>query len=194
MTLSFATPGPFGRRRHGGSPTRNRSAGFTLIELVVVVFIIGLIYGVAINSIDRTTEGPEAVRLETVRDYMQQQHRQNHLSLICIDDCSTCALYTDGAKVRELPPFVDRHAEYYRFNYYRGAELLEWPPLYTEEGREEEVCFRYDLYPDGSSSEMMVQYGDRVLDFPGFFGDTTAYASMEEAVRAKQARYEEIRR
>jgi prepilin-type N-terminal cleavage/methylation domain-containing protein len=172
---------------------RTAAEAFTLIELIVVVFIIGLIYGVAVNSIERTTEGPAAVNLETLREYMQQQHRQNHLTLICTDRCGICALYADGEKVRELPPFVDSSAEYYRFDYYKGAEAFEWTPLYVEEGREEEVCFRYELYPDGSSSEMMVLYKGKVTDFPGFFGETARYASLQEAVSAKQSRYEEIR-
>ena len=181
------------RRPADAVPAGTHSRGFTLIELMLVVLIIGLVYGLALNSIERAAAPSETLTLERLPEYLQQRHKQNHLALICVDRCRACALYADGEKVGEVPPVVDSDAEFYRFDYYRGSEPLAWAPLRVDEGREEEVCFRYDLYPDGSRSEMMVVAGGGVVDLPGYFETPARYASLGEAIDAKQARYEEIR-
>lgn len=173
--------------------TIRRRRGFTLIELMVVVLIVGLIYGLAIEGIQRGSEASEELSLKTLVEFMQAKQHGNDLSLICTDRCQSCTLFADGAAVAEIPPFLDSSASFYRFNYYTGSEPMEWTPLYDEEGREEEVCFRYDLYRDGSRSEMLAEYGGEVVDLPGPFAKTAVYATLSDAVEAEQARVEEIR-
>jgi len=174
-------------------PHRGCRGGFTLIELIVVVIIVGLVYALAIGTLKRTTEPSENLSLNRLAEYMQEQHDHNHLALVCTQRCSRCGLYADGKSVRDVAPFVDSRTEFYRFDYRTGSQKLEWPALYDDEGREEEVCFRYDLYPDGSSTEMMVRTQEGVYDFAGIFGGVTRYASLQEAINAKQERLEEVR-
>lgn len=170
-----------------------RHRGFTLIELMVVVLIVGLVYGLAIQGIERTSDVSKELSLKTLVEFMQAKQHGNDLSLICTDRCKSCTLFADGAAVADIPPFLERRASFYRFNYYTGSEPLEWPPLYDEEGREQEVCFRYDLYRDGSRSEMLAEYDGEVVDLPGPFETTALYATLNDAIEAKQARIEEIR-
>lgn len=169
-----------------------KKQGFTLIELMLVVMIVGLVYGLAVSGMKRYSDKAENLSLMTLPDFVEGYHQQNHVTVICIDRCRECTLYVDGKAVKELEPFVDEKAEYYRFDQRLLTRELTWLPLYREDGVEEEVCFRYDMYRNGSRSEMMIKYGKSVIDFPGYFGTTKRYASIEEAVDAKQALIEEV--
>lgn len=167
---------------------------FSLIELMVVVVIAGAIYGIAVNGIrDVSQVQRSSVSLEQIDNYMKPFHKQNHLALICTDRCRECTLYADGRMLQDVAPFVDTTAEYYRFDYFTGADAFDWPPFYPEHGQEKEVCFRYDLFPDGSKTEMMVLYKERLIDFSGYFGKTVSYPSLQAAVDAKRAMYDEVR-
>jgi prepilin-type N-terminal cleavage/methylation domain-containing protein len=181
----FNPPGPF--------PTGSRRA-FTLIELMLVVLIIGLVYGLAINRIERSNDDAQKLTLENLVDFMQRQHHHNRLSLICTERCGRCMLFADGKlAVESLPPFLDDAAESYRFDTYLGYERIEFAPIFDPDGREEEVCFRYDLLPGGGRSEMMVASRGRVVALPGPFGKTAVYDSLDSAVEAKRALHEELR-
>lgn len=174
------------------SPERPLRSAFTLIELVLVVILIGLVYGLAIDGIKKSGEPARRLTLHTLVDFMTTQHRHNRLSLVCTDRCRTCTLYADGNATKRVEAFLDDSAQYYRFDHYLGSETLTWTPLFDENGREEPVCFRYDLLPDGSRSEMLVEYGGEVFDLGGPFSPTAVYASLHEAVDARQRLDEEI--
>ena len=159
---------------------------------MLVVLLIGLIYGLAINSIEKAGKPEEKLTLKTLVEFMQTQQQSNDISLICTDRCNSCVLYADGEAVKEIEPFVDSSAEFHRFDHFIGSEPIEWAPLYDEEGREEEVCFRYDLYRDGSRSELLAEYRGETIDFGGPFSTTAVYASLADAVEARQMHNEEI--
>lgn len=182
------------RRTTAKSQNAGLRQGFTLIELMLVVFIIGLVYGVIINRVERAGDDAEKLSLETLVDFMRKEHRNNHLAIVCTDNCEECVLYADDAPVKEVPQLIDDSAVVYRFDFDLGYERIDFAPLFDDEGRQEEVCFRYEVFPDGSRSEWMVEYQDRVVDLPGFFDQSVVYPSLEAAIDAKRARYEEIRR
>ena len=163
-----------------------RKQGFTLLELLLVVVIVGLVYGFAVNGLKRYSEKTTELNLMTLPDLLDEHYDQNHVAVICTDRCKKCELYVDGKVVKEVEPFLDNKAEFYRFDPQLDTQELVWTPIYDEDGREKRVCFRYELFPDGSSSEMMVKYRKVVIDYLGFFGGVKRYASLEEAVDAKQ--------
>ena len=167
--------------------------GFTLIELMVVVLIIGLVYGLAIEGMKRGSDDSETLSLKRLVEFMQEKQQGNTLSLICTDRCNSCRLFANGEAIADIPPFLDSTASFYRFNYYRGSEPIEWSPFYDEEGREHDVCFRYDLDRDGSRTEMLAEYAGSVVDLQGPLGSTVVYKTLDAAIEAKQARIEEIR-
>ena len=156
------------------------------------LMIVGLVYGLATNGMKRFAESTERLSLMTLPEFAGGYHKQNHVSVVCIDRCRECTLYVDNKVVKELEPFVNEKAEYYVFDQRLLTRELTWLPLYREDGVEEEVCFRYDVYRNGSRSEMMIKSGKLVIDYPGYFGETKSYASLEEAVDAKQALIEEV--
>ena len=45
----------------------------------------------------------------------------------------------------------------------------------------ERVCFRFDLYPNGAGSHMVVEYAERVYVFHPFFQETSVFESLGDA-------------
>lgn len=168
--------------------------GFTLIELIVVVFIIALVYGLAIRGIQRGAESHTVLTLPTVVDFLKPYHKNNHVALICTDNCDACGFYIDDRRTADIEPFIDAGAEYYRYDYYTGADIYQPLPLFDDEGYGKEVCFRFDIFEDGSQTEMMVKYRDQVVDFPGFFGRAHIYDSLDDAISAKEALIDKVRK
>ncbi len=159
---------------------------------MLVVIVVGLIYGLFLSNMKRYGEKAFDLDLMTLPAYLQSLHEQNRLALICVDACRSCFLSVEGVTTAQIDPFVDDSLRLYRHDRFTGNELLELTPVFDEEGRENEVCFRYDLYPDGSSSEMMVEYGDSVVDYTGYFSQPRRYASLEEAIEEKNALIEKV--
>jgi len=121
--------------------------GFTLIELMLVVLIIGLVYGLAVNSMQRfSSEEDEVVTLMTLPDYLAKRHHRDHLAVICIDRCRECSLYADGKVVKKIEPFIDEKAAYFRFDQRLLTREVTLQSLFRKDGVEEPACFRYDLY------------------------------------------------
>lgn len=159
---------------------------------MLVVIVVGLIYGLFLSNMKRYGEKQFNLNLMSLPSYLQSLQKDNALSVVCIDACRSCFLFVDGLKSAEVDPFVDDSLRLYRHDRFTGSEAIELTPLFDEEGREYEVCFRYDLYSDGSSSEMMVEYGESVVDYAGYFTQPRRYASLEEAIEEKNAFIEKV--
>ena len=169
-----------------------KKRGFTLLELMLVVVIVGLVYGLSISGLKQRSEEPFSLTLMTLPQFLQGFHQRNSVAAVCTDRCMRCDLYVDGELLKPLEPFVDDSAAFYRFDLHLGTRDVVWTSLFDEEGREEEVCFRYDIRPDGSSEEMMVLYRGEVIDYPGYFGSATRFASLEEAIDSKRELIREV--
>lgn len=160
---------------------------FTLLELLLVVLIIGIVYGLAVNSIKQYGERTFVLSLETLPEYLKGFHRQNRVTLLCTDACQECRVVVDGAEVKKVDPFIDGALRAYRFDAALGTRDIGFTPYYDEEDRESEVCFRFEIFPNGSSSEMIIELEEYVVDFPGYFGTPTRFDSLEEAIEHKRS-------
>jgi prepilin-type N-terminal cleavage/methylation domain-containing protein len=160
---------------------------FTLLELLLVVLIMGIVYGLAVNAIKRYGERSFELSLETLPQYLQSFHQQNHVVLLCTDACRECRVMVDGSEVKKVDPFIDGPLRAYRFDSALGTRELSFTPYYDEDEREFEVCLRFELFPNGSSSEMIIEQEGYVVDFPGYFGTPRRFATLEEAVEYKRS-------
>lgn len=156
--------------------------GFTLLELILVVMLMGIVYGSVINVFERYKEKAIDVTFMSLQKYMQDFSHNNHVSLVCIKQCSECLLFTDGKFTQNVTPFMDKDIQLYRYDKEFGVREFQAMPYFLEDGQEEEVCFRYDIHPDGTRSEMIVKEGKDVYRFPSYFGSVQKYASLEQAI------------
>lgn len=155
---------------------------FTLLELILVVVLMGIVYGSVINVFERYKEKAIDVTLMSLQKYMQSFSHNNHVSLVCIKQCGECLLFVDEKFTQNVTPFMDKDIRLYRYDKDMGVREFQALPYFTAEEQEEEVCFRYDIHPDGSRSEMIVKDKEDVYFFPSYFGSVQKYASIEMAI------------
>ena len=156
--------------------------GFTLLELMIVVLLMGIVYGLVINVFQDYKEKSIDVTLMNLEKYMQNFSQNNHVSLVCIKQCKECLLLVNGKFKHNVTPFVDDEARLYRYDHYSGIRDLQLQPYFRPDGKEEKVCFRYDIGLDGSRSEMIVETGTAAYVYPSYFGSVKKYNSIKEVI------------
>lgn len=113
---------------------------------------------------------------------MQSFSHNNHVSLVCIKRCEECLLFVNEEFKQNVTPFIDNDTELYRYDKDTGVKKLEIMPYFRSEGQEEEACFRYDIHPDGTRTEMIVKDKKEVYAFPSYFGTVKKFESLDEAI------------
>jgi prepilin-type N-terminal cleavage/methylation domain-containing protein len=166
--------------------------GFTLLELMLVIVLMGIVYGSVINVFERYKDKAIDVTLMSLEKYMQSFSHNNHVSLVCIKRCEECLLFVNEAFVQNVTPFTERDVQLYRFDRDSGVKRLELLPHFRLDGQEEEACFRYDIHPDGSRTEMIVKNNKDVFVFPSFFGTVQKYSSLNEAIEKQSQAVQKV--
>ncbi|MDA3947249.1 MAG: type II secretion system protein [Helicobacteraceae bacterium] len=167
---------------------------FTLIELLLVVVIIGVIYGLVINSMQKINDKEAHLSFESLPSFLESMHNQNNVAFVCIDNCRECAVYVDNVKVQEVDPFMkeERVLNFWRFDANQGTQELRFRPTFNEDDRAFDVCFRYEIFKDGSSSEMIIETQKQVFDYRGFLHPVRRYSSLQELGEKRQHELQEV--
>lgn len=151
---------------------------------MIVMLIIGVVYGLVINSMQRYSEKTLNLNLSSLPDFLKTNYPDQALSFICTNACQKCGVYIDSHLSQEVETFLDDSVKSYVFNHQYGLSELSWPSIFDEDGREEEVCFKYEQFEDESSAKMLVSHKGKLLSYPGYFGEIMHYSSLEEANNA----------
>lgn len=161
---------------------------FTLVELLLVIFLIAILYGVFISKMK---SGPETsgvpLSLETLDRYLAPIAGQTgrNISFVCRDSCRACDLYADGKRLKgDSVSLFDTSPEVYRMNSYGQYRQVEFTPVNTKDGVVQDVCFRYTLFANGSRSSYIVYYDDAYYVFDAYLRAIKKYKKQEEAETA----------
>jgi len=172
-------------------PTASGSrGGFTLFELLLVVILIAVLYGVFINKLSSRTElsgAEEQLGVGTIATYLRAFAAQDggEVTLICLDRCQTCDVYKGDEKVKNTTVSLFSSAPIvYRKDINGQFEPLEFLPRLNAEGVEEKVCFAFTLYANGSSSNYLMEYGGSFYLYDAYHRPTQTFASFEAAEAA----------
>ncbi len=156
--------------------------GFTLLELMIVVVLMGMVYGLVISVFDRYKDKAIDVTLSSLESYMKSFYHNNHVALICIKRCGECMLFIDETFKQNVTPFLREDVEAYHYDKDMGLREFQFQPYFRPDGQEEETCFRYEIHPDGSRTELIVKDAKKVYDFPSYFGAVKTYSSLEDVI------------
>ena len=167
---------------------------FTLIELLIVVVIIGVVYGLVIGSMKKINDKESHLDFKSLPDFVQSFYQRNHVAFVCSDNCRECMLYIDDKPLKKVDAFMrdERHLRFWYYDANTGVQELLFTPLFDEDDREFDVCFRYEIFEDGSSSEMIIETKEHAYEYHGSLSGVSVYSSLQDAEDALQKQREEV--
>lgn len=153
--------------------------GFTLFELLIVIFLLLLLYMLVFGYFQKTEKKPKPLTPLTLKSTLQESGKLiDHTTLLCIDKCKSCYL---------------RQGSQNSFELYEEPIQLEGMEVYTidsedalvqvEYGRyqDKKVCLKLDFYPNGSSTKAILKTKEGVYYLPSYFGEPKTFESIEKA-------------
>ena len=170
-------------------PSASRSrGGFTLFELILVIVLIGVIYGIFINKLTtKSKKDTAAVTLETIGAYLKpySENAEGDVRFVCLEDCHACDVYAGGKRIDDTTVrLFDRAPAVFKKDALGEWQQVEFLPKVNSEDVQEPVCFEYTLYANGSGSSYIVGYDDVYYLFDAYFRPVSTYPTLEAAQSA----------
>lgn len=139
--------------------------GFTLIELIIVIIIMGLVATLVSSRMGTFAEHSLALTPETIKKYLIAVHSHKPLHLFCYDHCSKCDLWEGEKRVRSALRLEHEGALHVmRFDRF-GRLIFAEPAIHRENGVMREGNFEFFLYPDGKSSALILASKEKILAY-----------------------------
>jgi prepilin-type N-terminal cleavage/methylation domain-containing protein len=157
---------------------RNRS-GFSLIELIIVIFLILLVYSLVFTHYQKEESGPQALSPSNFKEVMLKTIPSGkHATFICTHKCEMCYL---------------RIGKENTFSLYDGKTDLKGSEMYVMDQDErltlneygkfngDDVCLKIDFYPNRSNTQMVLKSPQSVYFLPAYFGKIQKVSTLDEA-------------
>lgn len=153
--------------------------GFSLVELLIVIFIISLVYYLGFSGVELGKAKPKALTPMNLKEnIVNSEFFSDHATLMCINKCRQCYLrqgvssafeaYSNTIDLSNIKAYtIDesnalRRIEYERFN-------------------DEKICLVMDFYTNGSSTQIILENEEGAYFLPAFFGKPKRFDSPEDA-------------
>jgi len=156
--------------------------GFSLIELMIVIVIIGVVYTLALSKLQAPKMQLQEPSFKTLKSYLLSFSKDNkRVELLCKKSCAKCAVYSDGEKLSDVESFFDASVEFYRYDFFLGDVALN-----------RESCFDFSVDADGVSDQVIIVYKEKAYDYTSYFTPVKEYDSLEALKDAKEKLISEV--
>ncbi len=154
--------------------------GFSLLELIIVVLLVSLmgflVFSSAIKQEQKITVLDPTTLPSTLRESFKGQ--EEDIELFCIRKCKECYVI-EGKSISEYDGGIDfgKDVEVYILDDDDNFVELD------EQGRfkDNKICLRYHLYPNGSTTQMVIVNKEGIYYLPSYFGKAQKVEDMQEA-------------
>jgi len=154
-----------------------KKKAFTLFELLLVVILIGLVYSLVLGKMNNK-KNLNINKLENLKSILLK-YNQSKINLIVFDKCKR-VLINHEEKDFDSDLFKDIEV----FKVIDGTmQKISFDPLYIKD-KVYEVCFRFDIYTNGSSSSYIIKKDDQYIVFYPYFKDYEIFKTQDEAIDA----------
>jgi prepilin-type N-terminal cleavage/methylation domain-containing protein len=158
------------------------SKGFTLFELLIVIVIIGLIYGLFVSNLQNKEVDSDAITLLSMKKTLLNQPFKRQSDIICFEPCQECFIYNDSQKSEsEAFSLFNAPPKVYVKDQYDRLELQQFLPFKSEGEQFKDVCFRFTLFNNKSSSHFIVENEKKFYLFHPYMADVQELQTLPEA-------------
>ncbi len=136
--------------------------GFTLFELIIVVVLIGALYGIFINKLEpkKPKDRADSITLETIKPFLKSLKSTKLREIVCTTPCTECTVFVDSVDQKMELELFEQMPIVYTIDRYNSTVQKEYLSIFDQKGVMREVCFRFKLFENGSSSHMIVKKGE----------------------------------
>ena len=162
----------------------NSRKGFTLFELLLVVLLIGIIYGIFVHKLSQKDKQGEADRLslKTLKPFLHAFQAGDKAVLRCFTPCETCHVYRDGKQIDDLDiPLFESIPNVYAHDVFGQLNRIEFSAIEGKNGAIQDVCFEYTLFANQSSSNYIVEYKQKYYLFEPYLKPAAVFDTLGEA-------------
>ena len=160
---------------------KNNKQAFTLLELVVVVLIMGLMYGMVSMSVTKATTTLPQLTAKNIADFLHaQKDTQERSFYLYGNQCNKVSFVPtlDEAVHLDKISFGKDSAAFW-FDNYGSMQKINFPLIKTEYFSEP-VCLKFEHFNNGSTSPMVIQSGKKFY-YHAFFEGLKSFDSLEAA-------------
>jgi len=156
-----------------------RRKGFTLIELLIVILIVGIVYALGFSKIEIIKDEPKALTPLNLKAVLLDSGLfKTQATFMCINHCKSCLLrqslqggyqdYESNIDLKDIKAYtLDNSDSLVRIEY--------------ERYKDEPICLRIDFYPNGSSTQLILENEEGVYYLPSYFEVPKEFESVEDA-------------
>ena len=153
--------------------------GFSLLELLLVIFIISIVYFLGFSGIEKPSQEKKALSPLTIKRTLMKETSSTELgTLLCPKPCKEC--YFRPSMKAPFKPYKG-HIDLPELEVYTidGSENLQE----LEFGRynDHKICLYMNFYPNGSTTPLILKTKKGVFYLPAYFGEPVQTESLEEA-------------
>ncbi len=161
---------------------KNRG-GFTLVELLVVLVIVSLTTLLVLSQ-NLKDSAPSKPDLKNIREFLASfREGKEKITLIAYDECKKLAILKNSLFFKQIDTdIIDKDVEVFRLDAFLNPVRVKFTPFVHKE-EIYEVCFRADLFPNGSISSYIVKNGNRFYVFKPFFEKIESVSTLKEALK-----------
>ncbi len=153
--------------------------GFSLIELLIVIFIVSLVYFLGFDGFEIGKPKPKALTPLTLKSTLvSSDFFAGQGTFMCINKCQSCYFRTDISSAFEsYSGALDfGELEVYALDDQDALVELEYGHY-----QDEKICLLVDFYPNGSSTQLIIKDKNTSYFLPAFFGEPMGFDSPEQA-------------
>jgi prepilin-type N-terminal cleavage/methylation domain-containing protein len=162
---------------HVTSPKLRKA--FSLIELLIVLFIMGLVYYLGFSGVELGKQKPKALTPMNLKESITNSKLfSSHATLLCVNKCKQCYLRRDISS--SFQPYENK-IDLSNIKAYTIDEEDNLMQIEYERYKDQKICLVMDFYANGSSTQIILEDDENTYFLPAFFGQAKRFDSPEDA-------------